>query len=79
MNNYRYGCSAPPMRSGYDRCGCPCGSDRGSVGALPEAPVVAMAYVPFQTDADVYPVEKALLRGTAFPALDKPFLAGCLQ
>lgn len=42
--------------------------------ALPENPVVAMAYVPFQTDSTTYDEMKALKAGTLFPVLDKPFL-----
>lgn len=46
---------------------------------LPKNPMVTMAYVPFQEDASEYASEKALMRGTAFPDLDKPFYgkAGC--
>ncbi len=44
------------------------------VSALPENPVVAMAYVPFQTDTTAYNEMKALKSGTLFPVLDKPFL-----
>ena len=46
---------------------------------FPENVSVAMAYVPFQINNDVYPCEKALCVGTIFPVLDKPFLAGCLR
>ncbi len=51
-------------------CSCPkhCVSS-----ALPETPVVAMAYIPFQTDRSVYDPEKALCEGTLFPVLNKPF------
>ena len=55
------------------------GPAQSALPALPETPVVAMAYVPFQTDITVYDAAKALQRGTAFPVLDKPFLAGCMQ
>lgn len=40
---------------------------------LPENPVVAMAYVPMQTDTTMYDESKALAEGTAFPVLNKPF------
>lgn len=71
MNNFRYEHSAkqsigfasgatPAMRSSF-------------TSALPENPVVAMAYVPFQTDLNVYDENKALSVGTLFPVLDKPF------
>ena len=38
--------------------------------------VLAMAYVPVQHLDEVYEVDTALDRGTLFPELDKPFLAG---
>ena len=40
---------------------------------LPENPVVAMAYIPFQQYGSVYSAEKALDNGTLFPDLNKPF------
>lgn len=43
---------------------------------LPAAPVVAMAYVPFQQFNTTYTPEKGLELGTIFPELDKPFLGG---
>lgn len=49
------------------------------ISKLPKNPVTTMAYVPFQTDITEYDSEKALMNGTAFPDLDKPFYgkAGC--
>lgn len=74
-------CSIPIPKIDYD-----CGMDLASqvyrpVSKLPANPVVTMAYVPFQENAEQYDSEKALMRGTAFPALDKPFLgkAGCTR
>lgn len=72
MNNFPYDRSGgtmmgfavktpPTMQSGYTK-------------ALPENPVVAMAYVPFQTDITTYDETKALRTGTLFPVLDKPFI-----
>lgn len=72
MNNFPYDRSGgatmgfvrktvPTMQSGYTK-------------ALPEDPVVAMAYVPFQTDMTTYDEMKALRAGTLFPVLDKPFV-----
>ena len=58
--------------------GCHCPSD-GTIPALPEDAAVTMAYVPFQTDNGVYEPLQALSKGTAFPVLDKPFLAGCIR
>lgn len=43
------------------------------VSALPANPVVAMAYVPMQTDTTVFDEAKALSEGTLFPCLCKPF------
>ena len=41
--------------------------------ALPENPVPAMAYIPFQLDKTSYTAEMALREGTLFPILNKPF------
>lgn len=41
--------------------------------ALPEDPVPAMAYIPFQLDKTSYTAEMALREGTLFPVLNKPF------
>lgn len=43
---------------------------------LPENPVVAMAYVPFQINTDMLEPDKALCVGTLFSVLNKPFLGG---
>lgn len=41
---------------------------------LPETPVYAMAYVPFQQENfKVYSPDQGLVAGTMFPSLDKPF------
>ncbi len=48
------------------------------ITTLPSDVSVTMAYVPFQIDSQVYEADTALIRGTLFPVLDKPFLkAGC--
>ncbi len=41
---------------------------------LPENPVVAMAYIPYQNMNKVYDDEQGLDTGTMFPELNKPFL-----
>ena len=46
---------------------------------LPDTPVYAMAYVPFQQWGEVYSCDKALMRGTLFPCLDLPFTMGCCK
>lgn len=45
------------------------------ISALPKNTVDAMAYVPFQQDNNIYSPQQALVMGTTFPVLDKPFLA----
>lgn len=39
--------------------------------------VVGMAYVPWQTFGQIYDPKKALMAGTIFPELDKPFTGRC--
>lgn len=47
---------------------------------LPDSPVPAMAYVPFQLDRTAFSPEQALMRGTLFTELDKPFSGkGCAK
>lgn len=43
---------------------------------LPKHQVVAMAYVPFQTELVTYNCFEALDNGTLFPELDKKFYGG---
>lgn len=43
---------------------------------LPDNPVVAMAYIPYQNAGKLYSAEQGLCSGTMFPCLDKPF-KGC--
>ena len=50
-----------------------------SLSALPADASVTMAYVPYQLDNKVYEADTALLRGTLFPVLDKPFMRGCCK
>ncbi len=71
---YQKSCAYPQQQFANDRaCSCPV---PGVIPALPADAAVTMAYVPFQTDNAVYDMQKALQRGTVFPVLDKPFLAG---
>ena len=62
--------------SGCDFCDRQQTMPRGAFAA-PSRQVIAMAYVPVQTDADMYEPCKALQQGTLFPSLDKPFMRGC--
>lgn len=45
---------------------------------LPENPVVAMAYVPYQQQGKMFCPEQGIVNGTLFPVLDKPFY-GCKE
>lgn len=47
-----------------------------NMSALPDPTVLAMAYIPMQFYKDTYETEEGFDRGTVFPELDKPFLAG---
>ena len=75
MNNNSFG--YPLQR----QCGCECAcSCQGGLSAFPESTPLAMAYVPFQGRiTENYPCDKALMRGTLFPCLDKPFMMGCCK
>ena len=53
--------------SGVKECPLP-------VGAFPQDTPLAMAYVPYQTWKTPYETDVALLRGTIFRSLDKPFI-----
>ena len=44
------------------------------ISPLPENPVEAMAYVPYQQPGYIYNTEQGFKTGTLFPSLDKPFL-----
>lgn len=43
------------------------------ISPLPENPVVAMAYVPYQEKENIYSAEQGISEGTMFPELNKPF------
>ncbi len=49
-----------------------CGTLKFSDVALERLPLT-MSYTPMQKIDDLYNVQEALLRGTLFPELDKPF------
>ena len=46
---------------------------------MPEDPVLAMAYVPYQQLQSVYTPEEAFSKGTLFPELDLPFTGMCKE
>ena len=74
---YQKSCAYPQQPS-TRQTGCSCPSDCTPT-PLPDDAAVTMAYVPFQTDNGIYEPAQALTAGTAFPVLDKPFIAGCLR
>lgn len=49
---------------------------RPETGCAGQPPVVGMAYVPRQPLQNVYEADRGFTRGTIFPDLEKPFLAG---
>ncbi len=55
-----------------NKCKCVC----KKMYHLPDDTVVAMAYVPFQTELVTYTSEEALCNGTLFPELNKKFYGG---
>jgi len=52
-----------------DACGCGCTDGK----TLPTSCTLAIASVPIQEMEELYPPEKALSEGTAFPSLNLPF------
>ena len=47
---------------------------KGILKPLPSDAAVTMAYIPFQQEPVLYDTEEeALMQGTTFPELDKPF------
>lgn len=50
-----------------------------SISPLPANPVVAMLYVPMQTDTTMFDEMKAFECGTLFTALNKPFAGKCCK
>ena len=75
LNRYR-SCSYPRMQGTCMPSARPMPRE-----CIPEAPMLtgaplAMAYVPVQTWGETYSPDRALCRGTLFPALDLPFERG---
>lgn len=52
------------------------GNQANSDGTFPSEMPLAMAYVPVQKIRYIYEPDNALMQGTLFPELDKPFLGG---
>lgn len=84
VNNYNSPCYAAAMHTNHgmqnrhtradSESSCTCTKPR-----FPTNTAYAMAYVPFQQSGEVYACDRALMRGTAFPCLDLPFLKGCCK
>lgn len=62
--------AVPAAKAGSEIC---CALD-SSMSAFPAETPVGMAYVPYQKWKNVYEPSVALVRGTVFEDLDKPFL-----
>ena len=62
--------AVPTAKAGAEIC---CTLD-SSMSAFPAETPVGMAYVPYQKWKNVYEPSVALVRGTVFEDLDKPFL-----
>lgn len=86
MNKYNNACSSSGMHTAHCTANGQC-TDRAQTDTFCACPktcfpvntAYAMAYVPFQQNAEVYACDKALSRGTIFPCLDLPFLKGCCK
>ncbi|MCQ2463272.1 MAG: spore coat associated protein CotJA [Clostridia bacterium] len=75
MNNMRGSFNPYQNPSMHGRPGCVCAEEKGK---FPENASLAMAYIPMQTNTEMYDRSKALCQGTVFPVLDKIFMkSGC--
>lgn len=72
MNNYSYAYPTNRSQIGFAKA-TTYDNTVGKVTTLPENPMLAMAYVPFQTNFETYDEAKGFKAGTLFPSLDKPF------
>jgi len=48
-------------------------SDCQKIDPMPQNPALAFAYIKFQYPNETYGARKALVRGTVFPYLDRPY------
>lgn len=69
-----YGYRYPQQRQNQKHDIC-----HGTIAPLPSNSVVAMLYVPMQTDTTMFDEMKALECGTLFPVLNKPFAGKCCR
>ena len=78
VNHTRHGCMPRRYPSPYTNptpC-CPAAPPTPTTAEQCADMVVAMAYVPWQQLDTVYEAENGYPRGTIFPELDKPWMAG---
>ena len=54
-------------------------NDYLGLSPLPDDVVTTMAYIPFQTDKELFDDETAFCKGTLFINLNKPFCRGALK
>ena len=48
-------------------------SDCKVIDSMPHDPSLAFAYIKYQYPKETYAPQKALIRGTVFPCLDRPY------
>ena len=72
MQDYGYRYPQQRQIQKYETC-------HSTITPLPMNPVVAMVYVPIQTDTTMFDETKALECGTLFPVLSKPFAGKCCR
>lgn len=85
-NNTGYDIKSSAIQPGFSQSGCGCMGNpmQGPGPVIPNSSMpfyadrfpVGMGYVPMQPWQTPYPLERAFMRGTIFPALDLPFVMG---
>lgn len=73
---YRQGGCCRPDHYRQPVNGMTCKEEPAAVFEFSECMPPAMSYTPFQIMSNIYQPQKGLVRGTIFPELDKPWLAG---
>ena len=73
---YRQSGCGRPVQPRQMMNGMECQEEKKMVFEFSECMPPAMSYTPFQIMSNIYQPQKGLVRGTIFPELDKPWLAG---
>lgn len=73
MQNYRNNMRNYMPCNSRGNAGNPRWAEGRRMAQRPEGQVLAMAYVPWQEWRNIYEPGKAIVRGTIFEELDKPF------